>query len=73
MKFDNVGGADFLIIQAIENGRDRVPGIAEFACIEPLAVREALNRMRTEGRVRRYGNTRFARYVLVRQRRSSKK
>jgi hypothetical protein len=74
MRFDNTGGADFLIVQAIEAGREQVPGIAEFAQIEPLAVRASLNRLRSSGRVRRYGNTRFARYILVkrRSRRSAK-
>lgn len=72
MKFENRGGADFLIVQAIEAGHHQVPDIAEFARLEPLVARAALNRMRTEGQLRRYGNTRFARYVLVRRRRSSK-
>lgn len=63
-----IGGADFLIIEAIKAGRRTVPQISAWAKIEPLAVRAAVNRLRTSGRLRRYGNTRFARYVLVKRR-----
>jgi hypothetical protein len=66
---DIVGGADFLIIQAIKAGHHQVPAIAHYARVERLAARAALNRLRTQGKVRRYGNTRFARYILVNRRR----
>lgn len=62
------GGADFLIEEAIRAGHDQVPGIADYARVEPMAARDALNRLRKSGRVRRYGNTRHARYVLVKRR-----
>jgi hypothetical protein len=66
------GGADFLIIGALTAGYDQVPAIANWARVEPTAARAALNRLRGQGRVRRYGNTRFARYVLVKKRRRAR-
>lgn len=63
-----IGGADFLIIGAIKAGKITVPAISAWAQIEPIAVRAALNRLRTTGRLRRYGNTKHARYVLVKRR-----
>lgn len=73
MKFDNTGGADFLIVQAIRAGHHQVPSIARHACVEPLAARTALNRLRRRGKVRRYGTTRFARYILVKRRRDARR
>ncbi len=63
-----VGGADFLILEAIRAGHDTAPTIGAYAKVEPLAVRDALNRLRTSGQVRRYGKTRFARYIVVNRR-----
>lgn len=63
-----IGGADFLIVQAIAAGHHQVPGIANYARVEPVAARAALNRLRRSGRIRRYGTTRFARYILVKRR-----
>lgn len=63
-----VGGADFLIEQAIQAGHRTVPAIADWARVEQGAARDALNRLRTTGRVRRYGDRRGAKYSLVNRR-----
>lgn len=68
-----VGGADFLIVQAIQAGNAQLPGIATWAQVEQVAARDALNRLRKEGRVRRYGTTRHARYVVIERRRKGAK
>lgn len=68
MAFDNVGGADFLIFEALRAGHKTVPAIAAYCCIEQLAAREALNRLRTKGRLRRYGDKRGAWYRIVKKR-----
>jgi hypothetical protein len=60
-----VGGADFLILQALRAGCSSVPTIAHYARVEQLAARGALNRLRTTGQVRRYGDKRGARYIVV--------
>lgn len=65
-----IGGADFLIIEAIMAGHEKLLAIAKFAKVEPSAAREALERLRTTGRVRRYGATKKVRYVLVQRRRT---
>jgi hypothetical protein len=61
----NVGGSDFLIIGAIKAGHRQVPAIANWARVEQMFARAVLNRLRTQGKVRRYGNTRSAKYSLV--------
>lgn len=63
-----VGGADFLIVQAIQAGNKQLPTIAAWARVEQPAARASLNRLRKAGRVRCYGTTRHARYVLIERR-----
>lgn len=65
------GGADWLIVAAIKAGHHQVPGIADYARVEPLAARNALNRLRRRGKVRRRGNTKHARYFLTKRRKDS--
>ena len=66
-----VGGADFLILEAIRAGHATVPTIiANYARVEQGAAREALNRLRTTGQVRRYGDKRGSRYIVVKRRQS---
>jgi len=62
------GGADWLIVQAIEAGHSSLLAIADYARVEPAAAREALNRLRRSGQVRRYGATKSARYVRIHRR-----
>jgi len=63
-----VGGADWLILDALRAGHKTVPAIAGYARVEQAAAREALNRLRTQDQVRRYGTKRGAFYVAVRPR-----
>lgn len=65
-----VGGADWLILEAIRAGHSTVPAIANYARVEQGAAREALNRLRTTGQVRRYGDKRGSRYIVVKRRQS---
>ena len=60
-----VGAADWLIVEAIRAGHSTVPAIANYARVEQGAARDALNRMRHTGQVRRYGDKRGARYIVV--------
>lgn len=68
-RFSNVGGADFLILEALRSGHRSVEAIAAYACVEMAAARKALNRLRTQDQVRRYGERRGAKYSAVRKRR----
>lgn len=60
------GAGDWLILQAMDDGHESVPAIAKAA-----HVRAALNRLRTTGKVRRYGNTKHSRYIRVKRRRKA--
>lgn len=63
------GGADFLILAALRAGHRQLPGIAAYARVERQWARSVLNRLRSSGQIRRYGNTRHARYIPVKRRR----
>ena len=67
-----VGGSDCLVLEALRAGHSTVPAIAEYAQVEQAAAREALNRLRTQDCVRRYGDRRGARYVAVKARKRKK-
>jgi DNA-binding MarR family transcriptional regulator len=68
-----VGGADWLILEALRAGHRTVPAIADYARVEQAAARAALNRLRTTGQVRRYGDRRGARYIAVKRRKDARR
>lgn len=63
-----VGGADWLIVDALKAGHVTLQAIAAYARVEPMAAREALRRLRRAGQVRMYGAKRGARYTFIHRR-----
>lgn len=64
-----VGGADWLIFDALQAGHTSLAAVAAYARVEPDAARTALNRLRRQGFARMYGDKRGARYRAVHRRR----
>lgn len=63
-----VGGADWIVLEVITDTVRSLPAIAAAAKVEQSAAREALNRLRQQGKVRKYGGRKHARYVRINRR-----
>jgi DNA-binding MarR family transcriptional regulator len=63
-----LGAGDFIVLEVITEDRCTLSAIAAEAKVELSAARDALKRLRQQGKVRKYGGRRNARYVRVKSR-----